>query len=662
MAHTGLTSRSASSEMERMTSRTAVARSSIVLVLAALLSLALPQAARAADFAISTPAGTLYPGVVSISGDKDAAATVEVGPEGAAPTCSVPAGAEQWACELELPDGNHTIIATQSSADPVSVVSTASVMVRVLGAPVITTTGLTTGTVFGTGFPGAGIEISGDVGKSCGAVPANGAWSCDLAVGTGTYTIAATQTWGNVPSEPGGRSVPVLVRVDTDPPAGPAFAVPVPGSRVPSQPTTFSGTGESGGRVEVIVDGARACVSPVVNGSWACSATLADGDRAVHGIQWDAAGNSTAGAAFALTIGAAPLVPAAPPVEPPAEPAPAPEPAKPVTPALPAPSAPLLPPPVGGDSGRQPFDTWAVPTDYGAAIPSVTATNGASWLIGLVLALGFALLVALPLRLLVTTVRLKRGYTQRPARDEPPLLSPRVTVGLFLATAVLLAALAGGVQAEVRYLRLAIAIGLALAVLNGVGVLAAKLAGRAIGSGVGIRLTPLMLAIAAVTALVSRVGGIQPPIIVGIVLAARFAPGLGSRGRGIVSLAHVGSIVALGFAGWLGQSALGPVDGFLPSLVSEALSALCIGALGSAMVMLLPVHRMPGRLVWEFSRAAWVGLTLVTATLAGVVSAGGGGFPVPWVVGGAMLFAALSVAAWAWVRFIEPQFAVGGEP
>jgi len=641
----------------------------IMLLAGALLAgvllalVAVPQAAHAATFAIATPPGTLFAGLVTISGDKDAAATVDVAPQGGgAPYCSIPGGAgpdpEAWTCDVTLPDGNRTIAVTHTTADATPVVTTATVAIRVLGAPVITTTGLTTGTLNGTGFPGAGIELSGPgVGTSCGEVLPNGSWSCALGVGTGTYSVSATQTWGNVPSDPGGSSAPMAIHVDADPPAVPAFVSPTAGGRVSSQPTVFSGSGENGGRVEVFVDSTRVCMSPVITLAWSCSAAIADGQHTIQAIQWDAAGNpSGPTAGFTITAGAvAPVIP----VDPPRKPAPA-TPSAPLQPVTPAPTAPFLPPPVGGQSGMLPFDTWELPTNYGAAIPSVSTTNPTSWLLGLGLGLGFALLVALPLRLLVTTFRRKRGYEPREPSDEEPLLSPRVTAALFLAAAVLLAALAGGIQAEVRYLRLAIAIGLALAALNGVGMLAAKLTGRTFGWSTGIRLAPLLLAIAAVTALVSRVAGIQPPIVVGIVLAVRFAPAIGARARGVVSLVEVSAIVVLGFAAWLGQSALGPVDGFLPSLVSETLSALCIAALGSAMIMLLPVNRMPGRLIWSWSRTAWIAITLVTATVAAVIIAGGSGFPVPWVIGGALVFAALSVGAWAWVRLVEPQIAVGG--
>ncbi len=640
--------------------RSARHRGSALFVALAGLVLALvaaPQPAHAAAFTVTTPVGTLFPGAVTVTGTKDAAAVISI--DGSACTNTDP-DPEAWSCTLPLADGNHTLAVTDGLG------GTASLPIRVLGKPTITTTGLTNGTVNGTGFPGAGIELSGGVTRSCGVVPANGAWSCTLGVGTGTYqAVVATHTWGNVPSEPGGTSDPVNIQVDADPPVTPTFAAPVAGSRVTSQPTLFSGAGENGARIEVFVDSSRVCAVPVINGAWSCSASLTDGAHVIQGLQFDPAGNSSAlSQGFTVTAGSlAPVTPTQPQGGNGNNNAPGPT--TPLQPAAPAPSAPFLPPPVGGSSGLPPFDTWEVPTDYGAAIPSVSTTNPTSWLLGLALALGFAVLVALPLRLLVSTVRRKRGYTPRELPDPEPILSPRVTAALFLAAAVLLAALAGGIQGEVRYLRLALAIGLALTALNGVAVLAAKLVGRtrlmgAAGWSTGIRLAPLLLVVAAVTALVSRVAGIQPPIVVGIVLAVRFAPAISGRARGILSLAQVAAIVLLGFIAWLAQSALGPVDGFFPSLVSETLSALCIAALGSAMVMLLPVNRMPGRLIWSWSRAAWAAVTLVTATVAGVVIAGGSGFPVPWVLGGALVFAAVSVGAWAWVHLIEPHVPVGG--
>ena len=625
----------------------------LVVLLGLLGVVATPQSAQAATFGITTAPGTLFPGTVTITGAMNPTATVEVSAP-AAHSCSIDVGAEVWSCEFELAAGNHTITATQTGAD--ATVTTLTVPIRVLGAPVITTTGLTTGTLNGTGFPGAGIEISGDVGKSCGAVLANGSWSCPLGVGTGTYSLSATQTWANVRSERGGSTDPVFVRVDADPPARPAFTAPTSGTHITTQPTAFTGTGEIDGRVDVFSDSVRVCASPVVSGKWTCSAALANGEHLIQAIQWDAAGNpSGMSIGFAVTAGPA-AVPETP-VQPQSKPAPVP--ATPLDPVVPAPTAPFLPPPVGGTSGLPPLETWEVPTGYGAAIPSAATTNSASWMVGLILGIGFAILVALPLRLLVTTYRRKRGYLPLDPETPKPLLSPRVTAMLFLAAAVLLAALAGGVQAEVRYLRLAIAIGLALAALNGVAVLAAKLLGRTFGWSLGIRLAPLLLAIAAVTALVSRIAGIQPPIVVGIVLAVRFAPSVVGRARGIVSFAQVSAIVLLGVVAWLLHSALGSVTGFFPSLVSETLSALTIAALGSALVMLLPVHRMPGRLIWEWSRSAWAGVTLVSATVAGVTIAGGSGFPAPWVIGGALAFAAISVGVWAWVQFVEPQLASG---
>jgi hypothetical protein len=561
----------------------------------------------------------------------------------------------------------------------------AEVAVRILSAPAFTGPSLTTGLVTGTGLAGAGITIIGsgpqDPSGPCTVVQVpSGFWSCPLPVSaSGTYSISVQQTWAGT-GEPGGIAGPFTVRVDKDAPGLPVFTQPTGGQRILTQPTRFAGTGENGGRVEIFVDGTLVCTSGVSAGVWGCDAELADGDHAVQGIQWDAAGNAGGGTeAFGFAVGeqsattpgpATPGGPAPPTADPTPAPSPTPTPSTTRSPTPPArtpiPTTPFFPPPVGGESGLPPGDTWGTPTDYGAAIPTVAASvERGIWPLGLGLAIGFVLLFALPLRLLVGVLHgrvLWRGrlagrnrHVDEPAESPAPLLGPWVTAAGALGAAVLLAALAGGIQGEVRYLRLAIGIGIALFALNGVAVaLTTKLTSRALGSVTGIRLVPLFLALAAVTALVSRTGGIQPPVIVGVVIAARFVVGLPARARGIVSVVEIGAITILGCVGWLAHSAIGPVEGFGPSLASETLAALCIAALGSAMVLLLPVSWMPGRLILEWSKAAWVAITLVAGTIAATVIAGSDSFPVAWMVGIALAFAAISCATWCWIRFVEP--------
>ena len=639
-----------------------------------------------APLTITSPSdNALFPTArVTISGTKDPASRVDVQSlTGGEPYCSITDGAD-WSCTFGAPAGRNTVTVFQYiGTNPTP--EQARIMIRVLPAPTITGRSpiVTTGIIHGTGLPGSGIVLSGsDVGDCPGIVQPSGFWSCPLAVSTsGDYPISATQTWADDDSEPGGTSGTVIIRVDKDRPAYPVFSQPAAGEQSGSQPTLFAGTGEKGGRVDVFVDSTLVCSSSIGAGRWSCGAELGSGPHSVRGIQWDAAGNPSGNsAAIPISIAGAPAPvrpePATPKPELPATPPGAPVESAPLPVPVPSPSRataqapttvpafPFFPPPVGGISGLPPLDTWATPTDYGAAIPSVESTaRGNAWLWGLALGVGFILLVAMPVRLVSAALRSRfpRHYFARDhsrlTASEIPLLRPRLTLAGAIGAAAVLAALAGGIQGEVRYLRLAIGISIALLLLNGVTVaLTTRLATRALGGESRLRLVPGFLAIAAVTALISRGGGIQPPVIVGVVIAASFVADFGSRSRGVVAATQLVVTMILGLGAWLAHSAMGPVTGFLPSLTSETLSSLCIAAVGSAVILALPVSRMPGRLVFEWSPLAWVAVALPAATIAGVVIAGGATFPVPWIIGLSLGFAALSLALWAWIRLIEPSF------
>ncbi|MGV8895388.1 MAG: hypothetical protein ACOH10_07435 [Rhodoglobus sp.] len=638
-----------------------------------------------APLAITAPASdTLFPTAsVTISGTKDASGRVEVQSlTGGDPYCSITAGTT-WTCSFAAPTGRNTVAVFQSFEGD-STPDEARITIRVLPAPTITGKSpiVTTGVISGTGFPGSGIVLSGSaVGDCPGIVQPSGYWSCPLAVSaSGDYPISARQTWANNDSEPGGASGTVIVRVDKDPPAYPVFTQPTAGEYPVGGAMVFSGTGEGGARVDVFVDGTLVCSSSVGGGRWSCSAQLGGGSHNVQGIQWDAAGNPS-GASPGIPISVAVATPPVAPVPttpkpgstvtPPSPiattPVPVPEPSPSQNTAqapVSSPTFPFFPPPVGGISGLNPLDTWATPTEYGAAIPTVESTGtGNAWLWGLALGVGFILLVAIPLRLALGALRSRfpRHYFARDhsrlTASELPQLRPRLTLVGAIGAAAVLAALAGGIQGEVRYLRLAIAITIALLVLNGVAVaITTTLASRAVGGESRIRLVPGFLAIAAITALISRGGGIQPPVIVGVVVAASFVTGLGARPRGLVATTQLLVTMILGVGAWLAHSALGPVAGLLPSLASETLASLCIAAIGSAVIMTLPVSRMPGRLIFEWSPVAWVAVALVAATLAGVVIAGGATFPVPWLIGLALASSAVCLALWAWIRLIEPSF------
>jgi hypothetical protein len=650
----------------------------LTVLLALLLLSATPAAAE--TLAID-PGQTFFDSsTVTIGGTKQADSTIRV-PSlvGGDPYCIESGAQTTWSCTFNIADGEWNVVVFEDLATDPPTTTQTQVTIRVLGPPTIDGLApvVTTGLISGTGLPGAGIVISGlgaGADGYCTTVQSpSGYWSCPLPItASGDYAVTAQQTWPGS-GEAGGVSAAKTIRVDKDPPALPIITQPTSGQRITGQPVRIGGIGEDGARVDAFVDGVLVCSSGVVASRWFCDASIPLGEHSVQGIQWDAAGNpSGASTGIPITVASAPSTPIRPgspgTTTPgaPGAPAPSPTPTPSRTPA-PAPDSafPFFPPPVGGDSGLPPGDTWGTPTDYGAAIPRLAeVARNATWLLGIALGIGFIVLIALPLRLLTRT--LAGRFTWRPTQfagrnqqfddaDETPLVNPWVTAAGALTAAVLLAALAGGIQAEVRYLRLVFAIGLALAVLNGVGVaLAAKGAGRAAGWVPGIRLVPLFLTVAAVTALISRGGGIQPPIIVGVVIAFA-AGGIRPAARGKVALGELAAITLLALGAWLAHSAIGPVEGFWLSLTSEALAALCIAALGSAMLLLLPVSGMPGRLLFEWSLPAWLAVTLVAASLASIVVAGSPTFPLPWVVGIAFAFATVSVATWSWIRFVEPQ-------
>jgi len=655
------------------------------LILASLGLTLSPQSASAATFGITTPANSFFTGSVTVSGSKQPGTYVQVtSPASEAPHCIVPGtgeptDGETWTCTFPAPSGELTVSATQYAVDGGATEGPLTVSVRNLTAPTIDGTDpvLTAGLISGSGLAGASIVITaGGAQYTVTAQEPSGMWSYPLPLASGNYTVTAAQQWPGTTDT--GRPTTRSIVIDKDPPALPTFTLPEPGATAENGQVTFSGTGEEGGRVDVFVDGLIVCSGLVGRGVWSCAASgIANGVRAVQAIQWDIAGNASgATTSFSLTIGTP--APPNPPVEPapapaPAEPAPqAPEPEPaPVAPPVPeqqaspspsphaAPSIPFLPPPVGGVSGLPPGETWGTATDYGAAVPDLFAgTIGWGW--ALLLGLGFVLLIGLPLRLLAQVMRGRlqwRFWRHRErSEDEAPLLSPWTTAAIALGSAVLLAALAGGIQGEVRYLRLVVAIGIALVVLNGLAVATAtRLTSRALGSPAGLRLVPLFLVVAALTALVSRTGGIQPPIIVGVVIAAAFAAGFGTRSRGIVSVVQLGAVAVTGCLAWVGHSALGPQVGFWASLLSETLAAAAIAGLGSLMLLLLPVAGMPGRYVFDWSPLAWGGTAIVGASLAAALIALSPTFPLGAFVLGCAIFAAVCVATWGWLTYVQPQ-------
>jgi len=433
---------------------------------------------------------------------------------------------------------------------------------------------------------------------------------------------------------------------------------------------TFSGTGETLGFLNVYVDASPVCGASVdSSGHWSCSASgISNGAHAVQAIQSDLAGNfSDPSAPVKVFFGPKAAVP---PVAPPTSAAPeSPSPTPTPTPSQSTPPIPYVP-----GSGAPPptlheaLTNWGTPTSFGTKLPTLADTlAGGGWWLAIPFALSLLLLVALPLRLLASTLRGRihlpitkfTGRNQEPQpADEAAPPNPWLVGAVPLAAAAAFVVLASGVNGEVRFVRLLAAVGIGLALLNVVGVaVSTRLTGRLQGVSGRLRFLPSLLLAATLLAMFSRLSGINPPIVAGVLIGVGFVGVTATRPRGIANLVEVGSITVLATAAWFVYQWLKPLEGFWGNLTLEILATVCLAGLGSALVLLIPLGRLPGRVIFEWSMLAWAGILVVVAVLAWVIALDGTLTNGPTLAAFAMVaggFTALCVAVWAWVRYVEP--------
>ena len=639
------------------------------------------------DFSFSAPSFSPT-NAVHLTGTKASGGSVVVRPAaGGMPLCSIEASsATDFSCIAAMASGRAIALSAVETLDGVAS-APLSATVDVLGAPTIVGApdSLTTGLVSGYGFAGSTISTALDGGAiGCSAVATDaGYWSCSLAVPSGSYVLRATQSRADLG---GGASSSLSgslsLVVDRDAPPSAAITSPAAGTRVTSSEVTFSGTGEiaaagQDGVADLYVDNVPACQTAIVGGLWSCRVRgIAPGAHSLLVIQRDSAGNYGAPSVpitvfFGAKAGSIPPAPPTAPISPRSPGAPSQTPSVPppsVAPSTPTPdgSTPAAPPPSG------PSNNWSTPTLFGALIPTLASSvTPGSLLLALLLALIFIVLVALPLRLLSGALhgRLRmpslqftgRNHSRRPGSS--PAVAATAPVNPWLAGAVRLAAaaglilIAGGVDDQVRYLRLTAAVVLGLAVLNVVGVaIATRIGSRVQGVTGRLRFVPLLLLAALLAALLSRATGIHPPVIAGVLIGVGFASTVGARARAIVSLVEIGAITVLAAVCWLLHSLFASAAGFLAMFADETLATIALAGLGSVVVLVLPIASLPGRMVFEWSRSAWLATITVVALFGSVVILGGeeASFPVIGAVLSAGAFAALSVAVWGWMRFVDP--------
>jgi hypothetical protein len=312
--------------------------------------------------------------------------------------------------------------------------------------------------------------------------------------------------------------------------------------------------------------------------------------------------------------------------------------------------------------------------------PTISPGAIPGWLRSLVLAAAALLLLALPARLLAST--LVRARAEHPGTSRfrvfgrnaphavvdtdgsdahPASIARRrlLTASAYVAAAALVT-FSSPVGDVATYLRVLVAIVIALAVVNVAWVAVPWIASTHLtGARPRIELLPRNLVLVAAAAVVSRLLGLQPALLFGLLVGVVVAPGLSRIASGRLAAAQVAGLAGVGVLAWLLIGPLPAPSDALTAFGTELADAVTLLAIGSAAISLLPVGRFAGRAIFLWSRRVWGALSLAVYTvlfalLLPVASLWNAGTASLLLIVGVVAFAALSVAFWLWERFVEP--------
>ncbi|KQO07400.1 hypothetical protein ASF06_12295 [Agreia sp. Leaf244] len=646
--------------------------------------------------AIATPvierpaASELVGDAITFRGTAEPSAGIDLYSEaGGQPLCSVvanPSGV--WTCEVTLESTSSVTVRAVQTVDGQT--SETSVQISVLNAPTAGPGGggtVSSGTVMGSGLPGATVTAAVG-GVSCTAtVDSTGSWFCALPAGTtsGSYQLTASQVapWS------GGRSsassAPTELTIDVDAPAPPA--VTIPASPVPATGATFSGTGEDGATVTLFAGPHSLCQAVVTAGRWSCTSAAIDiGNYEVSAIQQDAAGNiSTESARVSVAFGTAATATPAPTPQPNSStPEPAPTSTVPPTPAdgdLPA-ATPEQPQAQPDASAQAPTAVtpggWSAATRFSAGMKPAFGSAGAiDWTLAFGIGLAMVALLAVPARLLAGTLRGLRSAPSAAASkgarltgrnrsrhqefESAPALSwnTRVTGAFALVATATITVLSAPVADEPAYLRLLVAVALGIVAVNAVAVLVPRLLARWVFDvSVDIRLRPIYLLVSVGATVLSRTLDLDPALVFGIVFGLALTAPASRRAQGRLAALQIGSLLVIGVTALLISGSFSVSAGTVGAFVAEFVNTVALASLGGAAFLLLPIANLPGRQILRWRRLVWLVLALAGFTLlAGVLSSAlgglGGGAGIILIALLSLVFAAVCVAVWLWVRFVR---------
>lgn len=636
-----------------------------------------------------------------VTGTKSAGSGVQIQNGAGDVFCVIdPSTSTSFSCRVVLGAGaSITIRAIATDAEGADAGGRDTVTVTSVPPPVITSRGSTPGNglVRGTGIAGATVTVAASSGDSCASIAdSSGAWACLLGgrAPDGEYTTTATQVAGFAPGSPSDASAPSRLVLDRTVPSPPVVTSPVGGSSLPETDVRFAGTGEDGATVTVFAGSASVCQAIVADGAWSCvAARLASGDVRVVAIQRDTADNTSAGsAAIALVIEGATATPTPTPTaptpsdDPSATPSPV-ETEETPAPATPSPESSPEPSTPSPESNPLDGDTWDAATPFTTPrAPLFSSGSAIEWARTIALAalgvLGIALATQVaagrsatspsgaaaapgrpaPTSRLGLTGRNRRDVVTAP-RVVPAPSSAATVVSALVAVAALLI-LSKPVDGTPAYARLLFASVTATFVVALVSVAVPAVAARLLGAGrVHVTVDPRGFLVIAATAAVSRLIGLEPPLLFALVLTASTALAVRRVTEGRVAAVRILALAALGGLSWAVGSAIPSVGsvGFASSLVTETLNLLTAASLGSAALMLIPVGASAGRSLWAASRSAWIAVGLVVVTVELVLLGSRTPEMTAAVTGAGAVLAvaciALSASVWIWRRHVAPILA-----
>ena len=212
--------------------------------------------------------------------------------------------------------------------------------------------------------------------------------------------------------------------------------------------------------------------------------------------------------------------------------------------------------------------------------------------------------------------------------------------------------------------RLTLAMLLAVVAINvGLTAIVMRVAHRAFDVRAMLQPMPAALALVGISVLVSRLAGISPGFLFGVVLGVVYARELRLRDEGRLGALGVGLTIAAGLLAWLGygiaSTASGP--GFWNNLAIETFAAITLEALGTLVIALLPIDFLDGRTIFRWSKPAWIGLyavTLLVFLFVVVPMSGNWGTMSAPIFGWGTLFVVfgvVAIATWALFRRFPPK-------